>query len=391
MQTPDHSEFRHGWPVVLACFWVAVFSWGFGFYGQSVYLAALTRSHGWPAALISGATTAFYLLGALLMPSIQRVLQRIGPRAMLMSSVVLMGVGACGFSAAQAPWHMFAAAIVMAVGWAGASGPAIATTLALWFDRRRALAISLALNGASASGFTIAPLLVRLSPSLGLSTAVRDTVLASLALLLPLIAVCVRQPRIIRHADATAASRRHWLSERRFWSLALPFALAIAAQVGLIIHMVALLLPGLGAGGTSLAVSLASGAAMAGRLGLGVIVDRLPQRPISALCFASQACGVALLLALPDQPAALYAGVVLFGLSVGNVITLPAILAHREFPAAAFGLVVGLSGAIGQFTLALAPGLFGLLHDAAGGYAPVLVACIALQLLAAGLVLRRPR
>src|SRR6185437_10807908 len=33
------SEFRLGWPVVLACFCMAVFSWGFGFYGQAVYLA----------------------------------------------------------------------------------------------------------------------------------------------------------------------------------------------------------------------------------------------------------------------------------------------------------------------------------------------------------------
>jgi cyanate permease len=125
---------------------------------------------------------------------------------------------------------------------------------------------------------------------------------------------------------------------------------------------------------------------MAGRLAVGAVVDRLDQRLTSAASFVSQAAGLGLLLALPDRTAALYAGCVLFGLSVGNVITLPALLIQREFAAQSFGLVIGLSTAVGQFTLALAPGLFGLLHDATGGYAAVLVTCIALQVGAAVLV-----
>lgn len=55
------SEFSLGWPVVLACFCLAVFAWGFGFYGQSVYLAALRDTRGWSTSLISGATTTYYL------------------------------------------------------------------------------------------------------------------------------------------------------------------------------------------------------------------------------------------------------------------------------------------------------------------------------------------
>ena len=81
----------------------------------------------------------------------------------------------------------------------------------------------------------------------------------------------------------------------------------------------------------------------------------------------------------------------LFGLSVGNVITLPAVIVHAEFNAASFGLIIGLSGAISQFALAFGPGVFGLLHDATGDYDAVLLVCIALQLLASALVLYRRR
>jgi hypothetical protein len=41
------EEFRWGWPVVLACFFTATFAWGFGFYGNSVYVAVLHDTRGW--------------------------------------------------------------------------------------------------------------------------------------------------------------------------------------------------------------------------------------------------------------------------------------------------------------------------------------------------------
>ena len=99
--------------------------------------------------------------------------------------------------------------------------------------------------------------------------------------------------------------------------------------------------------------------------------------------------GVGAMLLFPDVPAALYGGAVLFGLSVGNVITFPALIVQREFPAAAFGVVIGLANAIAQFAFAFAPALLGIVHDLAGGYPPALILCIAVQLASAIVVLRR--
>ena len=96
-----------------------------------------------------------------------------------------------------------------------------------------------------------------------------------------------------------------------------------------------------------------------------------------------------LLLAFSTTPAALYGGCLLFGLSVGNIITFPALIVQREFPAAAFGLVVGLSTAISQLTFSLAPAVFGFVRDRTGSYDAVLAICIALQLGAAALVILR--
>ncbi len=398
------GEFRQGWSVVLVCFCVATFAWGFGFYGQSVYLADLHATRGWPASLIASATTVNYLTGALLLTRVHRAIEVLGPQLLLAGGVVIMAAGAIGISRVQAPWQLYLWSVVMAFGWAGTTTTAIAMTLACWFDRRRGLALSLALTGASAGGFTIAPLLVRLVHRMGLEQAVLLLALGGLAILLPMVLVGVgRVTSIDRtassgHAAHAAAARltafagqSEALRSLHFWSIALPFALALAAQVGFIVHQVSFLLPRLGSEGAGIAIAATAVAAAVGRLGFAPVIDRLNQRVASAASFASQAFGLGLMLVLPDQPAVLYIGCVVFGLSVGNVITLPALIVQREFAPRSFGLVVGLSSMVGQAMLAFGPTLLGLARDATGWYSAALLLCIALQVAGALIVLVKRR
>jgi MFS family permease len=398
--TAIDGEFRQGWPVVLACFGVATFAWGFGFYGQSVYLADLHATRGWPASLIASATTVNYLTGAVLLTRVHRAVEVLGPRLMLGGGTVIMAAGAIGMSRVQAPWQLYLCAVVMAIGWAGTTTTAIATTLAYWFDYRRGLALSLALTGASAGGFTIAPLLVRLVHGMGLERAVPLIALGGLAILLPLVLFGVGRVAAIQHAgplrgSARAGSLRRTayntqtqaLRSPHFWTIALPFALALAAQVGFIVHQVAFLLPQLGSDGAGIAIAATAIAAAVGRLAFAPAIDRMNQRIAAAASFVSQALGLGLMLALPDQHAALYIGSVVFGLSVGNVITLPALIVQREFAPQSFGLVVGLSSMVGQATLAFGPTLLGLARDATGSYGAALGLCMVLQLAAAAIVL----
>ena len=403
----EPSEFRAGWPVVLACFCAATFAWGFGFYGQSVYLAELQRAHGWPASLIASATTVYYLAGAFMLTLVHRVIGWVGPRIMLAAGAVILGGGVIGLSRAQAPWQLYACSLVMAAGWACTTTTAIATTLAQWFDRRRGMAISLALNGASTGGFIIAPLLVQFGHGMGLEQAVPILVLAALAILLPVVLAGVGRPPVHGlHAhtsmrkDGAAAeagglplltSPSQVLRDLHFWLVSLPFALALAAQVGFIVHQIAFLLPRLGNQGAGVAIAATAIAATVGRLALAGVIDRVNQRLASAASFASQAAGLGLMLALPDTPAALYAGSIVFGLSVGNVITLPSLIIQREFAAQSFGLVVGLNSMVGQAMLAFGPTLLGLAHDITGGYAAALILCIVLQIAGSFMLLVGPR
>ena len=54
-----------GWSVAWSAFAIAVFAWGIGFYGPSVFLQSLHETRGWPISQISMAITAHFLLSAI--------------------------------------------------------------------------------------------------------------------------------------------------------------------------------------------------------------------------------------------------------------------------------------------------------------------------------------
>jgi cyanate permease len=81
----------------------------------------------------------------------------------------------------------------------------------------------------------------------------------------------------------------------------------------------------------------------------------------------------------------------IYGFSVGNIITLPSLIIQREFRQEAFGMVLGLSTAIGTFAGALGPGLIGLIRDATGDYVAALAVCMALKIVGGAFVLLRGR
>lgn len=392
----------HGWRVVGCAFAVAFFGWGLGFYGPGIYMVALQRQHGWPTDVIASAITLYYVAGALMIAGIGRAFDRFGPRRTVIGGAFAMAAGVLVLSRVTASWQLPFAFLVMAAGWAAMGTAAVNGIVAPWFDRRRGLAVSLALNGASCGGVVMAPLLVALVDALGFRLALPVAAAGMLVLLIPLAAAVLRQPRPDEREGGTSARAgagpvppaAPWrtfatLRSRAFVGVSLPFALGLLAQVGLLTHQVALLSPVLGVTGAGWAVSLTTAAAVAGRIGLGFVVDRLDVRLVSAGNFLVQVAGMACLAA--GTPWLLLAGCVLFGLGVGNLITFPALIVQREFPPAHFARVVGLVVAVNQFAFAFGPGLLGLLYEWTGGYGAALALCMALQGTAAAIVLVRPR
>ncbi len=390
----DESSPRYfGWRVVVACFLMALACWGFGLYGHSVYLAELTRLYGWPPSLISGASTATYLLNGILVIFTSNALARFGARRFVLFGVAALALAIVLLALAREPWQVYAAYLAMSFGWLGLGLVTLPTIISQWFTRRRGLAISLALNGASFGGIVVAPSLVGLISLTDFTTAMLIAAGVMVAILVPAIFLWIpahaapAQPVI---AADPVWTRRDALRSLPFWTVSGPFALALIAQVAFIVHQIAFMAPIVGRAQAALSVSVMTACAVIGRLTLGMVVDRLDPRWISSGSMFSQAVALFCMTRTMD-PVLLIACCAAYGFSVGNIITLPSLIVQREFPSAAFGLVLGLSTAIGTFAGAIGPGLIGLIRGATGDYTVALLVCMALKIMGGDLVLIRNR
>ena len=397
-----------GWRVMWAAFVIAIFGWGVGFYGPPVFLHTL-QTRGWPIGLVSAAVTAHFLLGALAVANMPRLYARIGLAATTKLCAVCTAVGIAGWAAAQAPWQLFIAAIFSGFGWAGSSALAINMMVSPWFNRLRPAALSTAYNGGSVGGVIFSPLWVALIAVAGFpatSVLIGAAMVAALWVLSDRY-LSVRPGDIGALPDGDAAGslqangaatdaplrpgRALWTS-RAFVTYASGFAIGLFVQVGIIAHLISLLAPAVGTFAAGLAAGLATSCAIAGRMGVGWLLPAGADRRLAAAAtYAVQACGcLAFILAGGQSVPLLLLGVVLFGVGIGNVTSLPPLIVQVEFAPADVPRAVALGTAIAQGAFAFAPVIFGLIREwaAAGGpvgtsHALVFMVAAAIQMVAA--------
>jgi nitrate/nitrite transporter NarK len=97
------APYFHGWNVVAATCVMACVSFGLGFYGPAVYVAALQRLHGWSAAAVSAPVTLDYVAGALLTLRIGHAYERFGPRVVVAGGSVAMAAGLTALAGSRTP------------------------------------------------------------------------------------------------------------------------------------------------------------------------------------------------------------------------------------------------------------------------------------------------
>ncbi len=381
-------ETYFGWKVVGAAFVIAVFGWGIGFYGPAVFLHTLHAERGWSIAIGSAAITVHFMFSAHTTAYLPEAYGRWGVARVTQAGVGFSAIGIVLWANAPAAWALFPAAIVSGAGAAAMMGAAINAIVAPWFDKDRPKALSLAFNGASIGGLVFTPLWVGLIGRVGFATAAAIVAVATLAILLPVSTRYLR-PRPTGNdgprPPAAARSKAALLRDPRFATISAAFALGLFAQVGLLAHLLTRLTASFGEDGAAWAIVLVSACAVLGRIVFGWLIGNRDRRKGAALNFVMQACGAAL-LALSNGVVPLLCGCVLFGLGVGNLVSLPPLIIQREFPPADVGRAVALTVAINQATFAFAPAVLGAARDLAGSYVVAFAIVAAIQLAAAGIV-----
>ena len=402
--TSSSSPF-FGWRVVAAAFVLGVFGWGVGFYGPPVYLHAVQEARQWSVVLVSSAVTLHFLVGAIVIANLAALHRRFGVPAVTKAGALLLAIGVVGWAMAREPWQLLLATLPSGAGWVAMGAAAINAIIAPWFSKKRPAALSMAYNGASIGGVIFSPLWV-------IAIALLDFPLAAAIVGVVMVAtVWLLADFFFSHTPETLGQTTDgeplttgpvpvaaapslagpllW-RDRRFLTLALAMALAMFAQIGLLAHLFSLIVPAVGETAAGIVMGLATALSIAGR---SLVGWRMPpsgdRRPLACASLAVQIAGSLALIAAGGNDAWLMiAGVLLFGVGIGNTTSLPPLIAQVEFSRADAQRVVPLIIAIAQASYAFAPAAFGALRSLSPAQAPfpaigVFVAAIVIQVLAA--------
>jgi MFS family permease len=161
-KTPASQLVFYGWYILAASFLLLFFQAGTRF-SFGIMFKPMMAELGWNRASISSGFFLNMVFFALTMSVAGRLYDRYGPRWLIFISTLLLAGGYMCTAWVRSLWqfHLFYG-VLTAIGTGGASVPLIAALMSKWFEKRRGLAISLALSGACLGQFVLVPVFSRI-------------------------------------------------------------------------------------------------------------------------------------------------------------------------------------------------------------------------------------
>ena len=414
--TPAHSGTRrrwffYGWWIALGGMLVLTVSSGVGFYGHTMILDPMRTEFGWSKAAFSGAITLLLLVSAVTGSLLGGNIDRYGPKPVLLFGAVCMGVGFLLLAKVHTLWQLYAVYALLGIGHSGTGMIPVSTVVTNWFIRKRGMAMSVAMSGLSLGGVLIAPVAIRLLDTAGLRFTLFVFGLTFWISIIPVaLFLLKKQPSVLglfpdgdlsppsfSERPGSAGQSVRWSSREAmgtvaFWSISVAFFLVLSSQVAFMIHQVSFVSSILGTAGAATAVGLTSGASFFGRFLVGSFVDRADKRIVAVICFLLQG-GAVLAAAHSSHAIALYLCVMVFGLTMGNIIMIQPLIIGEFFGMVSFGRVSGLVMLFASAGSAFGPLIAGVLFDQTQNYRSGFTITSVNYLLASAIVLlaRAPR
>jgi len=363
-----------------------------------VFLAPMAADTGWSRGGIGLAMTLNFLamgIGSFFWGALS---DRHGPRMILVTGVVLLGAGLALASRATTLLAFQAVYGLMVGIAAGSLMVPLMSTVTLWFDRHRALAVSLVSSGIGVAPMTVSPFAAALVARHGWRTAELILAAAVVVLLVP-AALCVRRPPHLPAAveaggmgspELKRATGRAMRS-RPFVVLAATYFACCATHAGPIFHTISYAIGcGLSAMTAVTIYSVEGLAGLLGRLVFGFLGDRLGVKRmlVAGLFVQALAAGSYVLARGLDD---FYATAFVFGMAYGGVMPLYAALARSHFAPQIMGSVLGGLTLTSGLGMALGPALGGWAYDHFHAYTWMYVGSLAVGLGAAAIALVLPR
>lgn len=410
------SPIFYGWWIVLSGFVISALLGGLMFHAFGAYVVAFERDFGWSRTALSAAFSIQMVESGLLGPAQGWLIDRFGPRKVMTTGIVIFGVGFLMLSQINSLLTFYIAFIVMALGASLGAFLGISVAIVNWFDRRRALAMSITTMGFAAGGFG-QPAIAYSLDSFGWSDTAVISGLVVIVVGVPLALLMRHRPEdygwlpdgATEPPAATPASQppegarpagppvdftaREALRTRAFWLISIGHAASLLVVGAVMVHFVPLVNESMGyslndAANVILLMTVMSitGMSVAGYLG-----DRIDMRLILIVAMIGHMLSL-VVLTLADSLPMVIAFAVLHGLAFGARGPITQAIRAEYFGRQSFGMIMGFSSMIILVGMLLGPIIAGLSYDVTGSYRTgfVLLAIIAALGSVAFAAARRP-
>jgi MFS family permease len=368
----------YGWVVVGAGMLMTCIGIG-AMMSLAVFLQPIAADTGWSRSGISTAATLDFLCMGAAAFLWGMMSDRFGTRLVVLLGSALLGLGLIGASRAPTLLEfqlLFGVVVGVAAGSFYAPMMVAATQ---WLEHRRNLAVALVSAGMGIGSMTVSPLAGWLLQTFDWRTTMLVIGILAWALLIPAALLVRRPPEAAPATDRAAAASgaaqdypktpAQALLTPQFAAIALTHFACCAAHSGPIFHMVTYAtICGLA---PMLAVSVfgvAGLAGLGGRIGLGMIADRIGAKPVLVAGLFVQALAVGAYLFV-GALGEFYALSVIFGLAYGGVMPLYAVLVRDYFGQRIMGTMFGAVSMLASLGMAVGPWAGGFVFDTYGSYA----------------------
>lgn len=401
-------RFFYGWLIVGACLSMGIAHTGVLNPMLSLFMKPMGSEFGWSRAMFSAAVTIAALGGGLLSVVIGPLIDKRGPRIIMVLGAAIIGGCLAALSKVRNIWHFYALFGLARSVEGGATGLAIPVVVANWFIRERGRAMGIALAGTWVGGATLPLLTQWLIDREGwrFTWMSLGFLLAAIALI-PAALFMRRRPEdmglrpdgevypeskeaIVSSRNQGSAegiptdepiwSRRAALATSAFWLLTLAevqgFMVFGAVNMHQFPYLTDVGIPTAAAVGT---ISLAALLAGAGGLFWGFLAERIQPRYCLILVFWTQAASVFILM-FAKTVAIAYVFAMVWGLSMGGMITICSVVWAEYFGRIALASVRGLSIPLRLIANASGPLLAGWAYDVTGSYEQVFIVIIVIFL-----------
>lgn len=388
------ADSRYGWIVVAAGALMTCVAFG-AVFSLAVFLQPMSDATGWSRAGISGAMTLVFLsmgVGGFAWGALS---DRIGARPVVLAGSVLLALGLALASRAGSLLE-FQLAYGLLVGFAtGSFFPPFIAVVSNWFERRRALAVSLTTAGVGVAPMTMSPLASWLLTMQDWRGA-QMTIAAIAALTLVPASLLVRQPPAARAGAGMPAQTGggptlgEALRSLPFIVLALTYLACCAMHSGPIFHTISYaIFCGVPAMAAVSIYSLEGFAGLGGRVLFGMLGDRYGAKPVLVAGLFVQALAAGAFV-YANHLADFYMVSFVFGMAYGGVMPLYSVLARGYFGPHIMGGVIGAASMVSSLGMALGPLAGGWIFDAFGTYTWLYVGSFTVGLGAVAIALAFP-